>query len=313
MKITIFFLRILKRINDFLLPDAFSPDIAGRKLLACLLLFVFLSPTVWSEQGIAPDVSQEFSRQLVVDLAIETLQKVIILSTDSDDYVALQRKHEDISQQIQGIVAGGEQHYRLLSEQLGMIGGIIDFYLNPVNRLEKSLMTEKRKESIEKLGSYLRQQPVIQALQESGIGVLTADREINFDGDWLLVDTVQSGIFAGLEVGFNLRFQSSETGFEGRGGKVWENGVELPRKQQTPLVIYGDIKNNVARATFLEKGMLRELKGEFVWLAINSELLSGRFVSATGVSGMSLLRKVTQNSAVEDVDPDEEGAHKVKR
>ena len=110
-------------------------------------------------------------------------------------------------------------------------------------------------------------------------------------GDWTLTNQIESSrvpAFKGMTLGFRLRLVQDGAGVSGAGVKFAENGRRLPRRQQTPITLQGELEGNRLALTFRERGRRRTSSGTIVLDRVDDSSMSGAFSSdAARSSGIS--------------------------
>jgi len=175
------------------------------------------------------------------------------------------------------------------SPELGEIKESIHRLINMINAMESRVHSLERQARADV--------PVIQHAisQYSGYSYFsfaTNRGSINLNGEWKIVDTMESGRYKGLEIGFRMFFSQQGNTFTARGEKWWVNGQKIPTKQHSPLNITGTIQGNIVHGIFTEKGSTRELSGQFLWVIQDHTTMVGKFVSTATSHGPSIAAKV---------------------
>ena len=109
----------------------------------------------------------------------------------------------------------------------------------------------------------------------------------NLTGEWRFTNEVQASrvrAFKGMTLGFRMRLVQDGRNITGSGVKVAENGRHLPTREQTAIVLHGDIEGDRVELTFTERGRRRTSKGTLVMDLLSERSMSGQFVSDAAAS-----------------------------
>ena len=112
-------------------------------------------------------------------------------------------------------------------------------------------------------------------------------RVAKLTGEWTFTNQIESSrvpAFEGMTLGFRLRLVQDGAEVRGAGVKVAENGRRLPRQQQTPITLQGELEGNRLELTFSERGRRRTSSGAFVLHVVDDRSMSGRFSSDAAAS-----------------------------
>ena len=107
-------------------------------------------------------------------------------------------------------------------------------------------------------------------------------RAAKLTGEWTFTNQIESSrvpAFKGMTLGFRLRLAQDGTEVSGAGVKFAENGRRLPRRQQTPITLQGELEGDRLELTFSERGRRRISSGAFVMHLVDDRSMSGKFSS----------------------------------
>ena len=120
------------------------------------------------------------------------------------------------------------------------------------------------------------------AVVDAGMPAEPKARAAKLTGEWTFTNHIESSrvpAFKGMTLGFRLRLVQDGTEVSGAGVKLAENGRRLPRRQQTPITLQGELEGNRLELTFSERGRRRTSSGAFVMHLVDDRLMSGKFSS----------------------------------
>ena len=102
-------------------------------------------------------------------------------------------------------------------------------------------------------------------------------------GRWELTHHVEATSyepFLDMVLGYEITLVQEGNRLHGRGRKVSENGVLLPRAQRTPIDVAGRIENGEVVLNFTETGASRTSHGTIRWRLTSADgAFEGRFAS----------------------------------
>lgn len=114
---------------------------------------------------------------------------------------------------------------------------------------------------------------------------------IDISGEWTIKDTIQTGFYKNSTLEFKVFINQNGTTFTGEGEKYTYNDLEVSTKQKTRLQLTnGIIDGDHVQVTFIEHGLKRQTRGQFVWKYQNDRKLHGTF-SSTASKGVSTIYK----------------------
>lgn len=123
---------------------------------------------------------------------------------------------------------------------------------------------------------------------------LTEDRRADdvsatadISGSWTLNTRVESSTvrdYEGLELGYELQLQQSGSRVAGEGMKTLENGRQIARFAQTPIIVSGTFEEGRLTLTFTERGHQRDSGGKMILDVSEDGVLRGRFSSSAARS-----------------------------
>jgi transcriptional regulator with XRE-family HTH domain len=120
------------------------------------------------------------------------------------------------------------------------------------------------------------------AMVDAGMPAERKARAAKLTGEWTFTNHIESSrvpAFQGMTLGFRLRLVQDGTEVSGAGVKLAENGRRLPRRQQTPITLQGELEGNRLDLTFSERGRRRTSRGAFVMHLVDERSMSGKFSS----------------------------------
>ena len=120
------------------------------------------------------------------------------------------------------------------------------------------------------------------AVVDPGMPAERKARAAKLTGEWTFTNHIESSrmpAFQGMTLGFRLRLVQDGTEVSGAGVKLAENGRRLPRRQQTPITVQGELEGNRLELTFSERGRRRTSSGAFVMHLVDVRSMSGKFSS----------------------------------
>jgi transcriptional regulator with XRE-family HTH domain len=120
------------------------------------------------------------------------------------------------------------------------------------------------------------------AVVDAGMPAERKARAAKLTGEWTFTNHIESSrvpAFKGMTLGFRLRLVQDGTEVSGAGVKLAENGRRLPRRQQTPITLQGELEGNRLELTFSERGRRRTSSGAFVMHLVDDRSMSGKFSS----------------------------------
>jgi len=237
-------------------------------------------------------VAWEFFKSLLIDTAVEVVQSFVEGAISENELSKLQTKVSTLESRLSTFQAeyGNTSEFLSIHKTVLRLSKLLSSIDTRVTSLEnKMVLLEERIKLLENDVPYVKRQ----ITEYSGVSYSSfdANRTVNLNGEWKLVDTVETGKYKGLKIGFRMFFSQNGNSFFAEGEKLWENNRKIPHSQRSSLSITGMINGNVVRGVFKEKGSRRETSGEFIWTVQTKYTLVGHFISTSNSIGASKVIK----------------------